>query len=227
MTEVPGHQISSRSDGGLLTHEEERPVLASPADGTDAERADVVAAARGDRGAWSRLYERNLGLVHGLLLLQVQRADAEDLAQEVFLKAMTRLQELREPEAFGPWLARVTRNEAAMLQRGRRRAELRLRTMAELAPRAEVGVGAGGAEGAEGVGRVDPESALAVIRGLPENYGEPLVLRLVEGLTGPQIAAALGMSHGAVRVSLSRGMAMLRAALKRGGAGGAGEARRS
>ena len=48
------------------------------------------------------------------------------------------------------------------------------------------------------------------MRGLPEAYREPLVLRLVEGLTGPEIAARTGMTHGSVRVNLCRGMAMLR-----------------
>jgi DNA-directed RNA polymerase specialized sigma24 family protein len=56
-------------------------------------------------------------------------------------------------------------------------------------------------------------SVLAAIHALPEAYHETLVLRLVEGLTGPQIAAALDMTHGSVRVNLTRGMEMLRAKL--------------
>ena len=54
---------------------------------------------------------------------------------------------------------------------------------------------------------------LGAIVGLPEAYQETLVLRLVEGLTGPQIAASLGMTHGSVRVNLCKGMEMLRAKL--------------
>jgi len=49
---------------------------------------------------------------------------------------------------------------------------------------------------------------------LPETYAETLVLRLVEGLTGPQIAACTGMTHGSVRVNLTRGMQMLRERLQ-------------
>ena len=51
---------------------------------------------------------------------------------------------------------------------------------------------------------------LEVIRGLPETYQETLILRLVEGLTGPQIATCTGLTEGSVRVNLHRGMNMLR-----------------
>ncbi len=51
---------------------------------------------------------------------------------------------------------------------------------------------------------------LAVLRTLPETYREPLMLRLVEGMTGPEIAARMGLTHGSVRVNLHRGMRMLR-----------------
>jgi len=51
---------------------------------------------------------------------------------------------------------------------------------------------------------------LGVVRGLPEAYREPLILRLVEGMTGPEIAARTGLTHGSVRVNLYRGMQLLR-----------------
>jgi len=51
---------------------------------------------------------------------------------------------------------------------------------------------------------------LAVVRALPEPYREPLILRLVEGMTGPEIAARTGLTHGSVRVNLCRGMQLLR-----------------
>jgi RNA polymerase sigma-70 factor, ECF subfamily len=52
-----------------------------------------------------------------------------------------------------------------------------------------------------------------VIRSLPETYRETLILRLVEGMTGPEIAARTGLTHGSVRVNLHRGMQQLRAKL--------------
>ena len=55
---------------------------------------------------------------------------------------------------------------------------------------------------------------LATIRTLPEAYREPLILRLVEGMTGPEIAARTGLKHGSVRVNLCRGMQLLREKLE-------------
>ena len=60
-------------------------------------------------------------------------------------------------------------------------------------------------------------AVLAAIRRLPEAYRETLVLRLVEGLTGPEIAERTGLQPGSVRVNLHRGMQMLRVALGGGG----------
>jgi RNA polymerase sigma-70 factor (ECF subfamily) len=60
-------------------------------------------------------------------------------------------------------------------------------------------------------------SVLAAIRRLPEAYRETLVLRLVEGMTGPEIAGRTGLTPGSVRVNLHRGMQMLREALGRSG----------
>ena len=51
---------------------------------------------------------------------------------------------------------------------------------------------------------------LDTIRGLPEAYRETLILRLVEGLTGPEIAGQTGLTPDSVRVNLHRGMKMLR-----------------
>jgi RNA polymerase sigma-70 factor (ECF subfamily) len=51
---------------------------------------------------------------------------------------------------------------------------------------------------------------LRTVRSLPEAYRETLILRLVEGMTGPEIAAKTGLSHGSVRVNLNRGMHQLR-----------------
>ena len=51
---------------------------------------------------------------------------------------------------------------------------------------------------------------LEIIRGLPDAYRETLILRLVEGMTGPEIAERTGLTAGSVRVNLHRGMKQLR-----------------
>ncbi|HLJ75151.1 MAG TPA: sigma-70 region 4 domain-containing protein, partial [Thermoanaerobaculia bacterium] len=57
-------------------------------------------------------------------------------------------------------------------------------------------------------------NVLAAIRGLPEAYREPLVLRLVEGMSGAEIADRTGLTDGSVRVNLHRGMQLLRESLE-------------
>ena len=64
---------------------------------------------------------------------------------------------------------------------------------------------------ARGEGReAEAAEALEIIRSLPEAYRETLVLRLVEGMTGPEIAARTGLQPASVRVNLHRGMKLLR-----------------
>jgi RNA polymerase sigma-70 factor (ECF subfamily) len=63
--------------------------------------------------------------------------------------------------------------------------------------------------------RTEALLVLAAIRSLPEAYSETLTLRLVEGMTGPEIAARTGLTEGSVRVNLHRGMKRLRERLER------------
>jgi len=51
-------------------------------------------------------------MVHGILLARVPRSEVDDLVQDVFLLALRRLDTLRDPCAFGPWLAMIARNRA-------------------------------------------------------------------------------------------------------------------
>jgi RNA polymerase sigma-70 factor (ECF subfamily) len=157
----------------------------------------VDAARQGDRGAFGELYVRYAPMVHGILLARVPRPEVEDLVQEVFVIAMQALGQLRDASVFGPWLAAIARNRANDRHRRFRRTE-------ELPPELP---GAIHPEG-EGLG------ILAMIRALPEAYRETLVMRLVEGMTGPEIAERTGLSPGSVRVNLHRGMMQLRAKLQ-------------
>jgi len=58
--------------------------------------------------------------------------------------------------------------------------------------------------------KTEAREILKVIRALPDAYRETLVLRLVEGLTGPEIAGQTGLTPESVRVNLHRGMKLLR-----------------
>src|ERR1043166_6053697 len=72
----------------------------------------IRAVAAGDRDAFTRLYGEYSRMVHAVLLGRVPRRDVDDLVQDVFLTAYTRIRELREPAAFGGWIATIARNRA-------------------------------------------------------------------------------------------------------------------
>jgi RNA polymerase sigma-70 factor, ECF subfamily len=167
--------------------------------------ATWVAAARdGDRTAFGQLYERYARMVHGVLLAKVRVGDVDDLVQEVFIRALRRLSTLRETASFGAWLAAIARNVAHDYHRRLVPEE----PLPDDAPDHDVQYGMSG-------GDQDRPSAaiLEALMSLSETYRETLILRLVEGMTGPEIAARTGMTHGSVRVNLHRGMEQLRAKL--------------
>ena len=181
-----------------------QPATPAVSTGEHDERALVAAARAGDRKAWETLWQRYGPLVHGVALARAGADAADDLTQEVFIKAMSQIGTLQDEHRLGYWLVTIARNAAASRGRSAWRAGLRLVGLAR-----ERRVGSGGAATVE-VGE-EARRVLGAIAALPEAYQETLVLRLVEGLTGPQIAASLGMTHGSVRVNLSKGMEMLRA----------------
>ena len=161
---------------------------------TASEDARLVLAARGgDRAAFGELYRRHARTIHGVALAHVPFSEADDLVHDVFLVAMRKLDSLREPGAFAGWLITIARNRANDFHR-------KPRATGELPPES------GSSAPDEGEAR----AALEAIRALPEAYRETLILRLVEGMTGPEIAARTGLTPASVRVNLHRGMKQLR-----------------
>jgi RNA polymerase sigma-70 factor (ECF subfamily) len=156
-------------------------------------------ARRGNEAAFARLYDRYARVIHGVLLARAPRADVEDLVQEVFLAAWNRLDALRDPAAFGGWLATIARNRATDFHR-------RGVDFVELPADLKAPDGT--------ASRTEALAILEIIRTLPDAYRETLVLRLVEGFTGPEIAERTGLTPASVRVNLHRGMKLLRARLE-------------
>jgi RNA polymerase sigma-70 factor (ECF subfamily) len=161
------------------------------------ERSLVQQAREGSRVAFGELYQQYVRMVHGLLLARVPHCEVEDLVQDVFLVALRRLSSLRDDNAFGGWLAMIARNHAIDYHRtAPKTAELEEDMLRQAPP--------------------EPE-ALAVldsIRSMPDAYRETLTLRLVEGLSGQEIADQTGLTPDSVRVNLHRGMKMLREKLE-------------
>jgi RNA polymerase sigma-70 factor, ECF subfamily len=171
----------------------------------------VHAAQQGDRLALDQLFAQFARAVHGVVLSRVPWAEAEDLVQDVFVIAMQRIGTLRDPEAFGGWLAAIARNRATdYLRRAPRLVELK----DDVEQRGAMKSRGGMARGPGSSDHADALAALDAIRSLPEAYRETLMLRLVEGMTGPEIAARTGLTPDSVRVNLHRGMKQLRERLK-------------
>ena len=175
------------------------------------EDAMLVSDARtGDRVAFGRLYDRYARMVHGVLLAKVPVGEVDDLVQDVFLLALRRLSTLRETGSFGAWLTVIARNLANDYHRHSVPED-------QLAPQGQRVDDTNEREIEHGNTSGDDQSpAVAIldaIRALPDAYRETLILRLVEGMTGPEIAARTGLTHGSVRVNLHRGMQQLRAKL--------------
>jgi RNA polymerase sigma-70 factor (ECF subfamily) len=162
--------------------------------GDFSEDAALVRAARaGDRAAFGQLYERYGRVVHGVVLAHVPYAEVDDLVQDVFLIALRRLDTLREPLAFAGWLLAIARNRANDFHRRPHKTEALQDVSASSNP-----------------SDYEARVALEAIQSLPESYRETLTLRLVEGMTGQEIALRTGLTHASVRVNLHRGMKQLR-----------------
>jgi RNA polymerase sigma-70 factor (ECF subfamily) len=171
----------------------------------------IPAAQGGDRLAFGELYAQYARAVHGIVLSRVPRADVDDLVQDVFVIAMQRLGTLRDPESFGGWLAAIARNRATdYLRRMPQTKEL----TDDLLSSDAVSAQAFSVRAASAPDRMEALAVLATIRALPDAYRETLVLRLVEGMTGPEIAVRTGLTAASVRVNLHRGMKQLRERLR-------------
>lgn len=155
-------------------------------------------AQRGSQTAFAWLYRAFAPLVHTIHLGRAPHARAEELAQDTFAIAFAQLGQLREATQFGPWIAAIAR-------RHRGRGGIDEESLRDDHDRASPAAGPDD--------RAEAERVLHAIRSLPEAYRETLLLRLVEGLSGPEIAALTGLTAASVRVNLHRGMAKLRAAL--------------
>ena len=147
----------------------------------------------GDEEAFGELYKMFAPMVHGIVLARVPRDEVQDIVQEVFLSAYRNLHTLRDKNATGAWLATIARNRAVEFYR-------------QLKPTVELSEDLRDKNDSNAEAR----EILKIIRTLPETYRETLVLRLVEGMTGQEIAERCGLTPESVRVNLHRGMKILR-----------------
>lgn len=188
-------------DGATLSMN--APLLESDSTYVD-DSALVRRSAAGDTRAFEQLYRSHVGRVHGaiLRLVGMDRARAEELTQEAFVRAWQKLSSFRHESAFSTWLYRLGVNTALMELRGRREAESVDDATLEYAAGGEVPFCAGE--------RGDLERAVSA---LPPRARAVLVLHDVEGWKHEEIGAELGMATGSSKAQLHRARGLLRRAL--------------
>ncbi|HET7656258.1 MAG TPA: sigma-70 family RNA polymerase sigma factor [Luteimonas sp.] len=174
----------------------------------DVDAALARSAAAGDTSAFEALYRRHAGRVLGVILRLVghDRARAEDLAQDAFVRAWQALPGYRFESAFSTWLHRLAVNTALMDMRARRS-----RIQADGDDEALERAGGADSAGHGTALSMDLERAVA---SLPPRARAVLVLYDVEGWKHEEIAEALGMAVGSSKAHLHRARGLLRERLE-------------
>ena len=173
----------------------------------DDDRQAVEACLSGDRGAFDRLVERHQREVYRLCFRYLgNHEDANDVAQDAFLRAYRALASFRGDSAFSTWLYRIAVNACLSFRRSRRPAE-------ELDPAL--------ADPREGADHdVFRRERAAAVRGaiatLPDKQRATLILKVYHDLSHEEIARAMGSTVGTVKANLFHALAKLRQRLGRG-----------
>jgi RNA polymerase sigma-70 factor (ECF subfamily) len=168
-----------------------------------AQEKEVVARAQGgDVSAFEQLYRSNAGRVYGLCLrLSGNPTTAQELAQDVFVRAWQRLSSFRGESAFFSWLYTLTVNLAFSEGRSRKRRLARITSTDDLTP-FERPQAPPAPEKA-----MDLEKAIA---GLPPGARAVFVLHDVEGYKHEEIAALTGVATGTSKAQLHRARKLLK-----------------
>jgi RNA polymerase sigma-70 factor (ECF subfamily) len=166
--------------------------------------ADLVRAVlNGQKQAFAALVKRYERSVRAAAMnLRSDHESVQDIAQEAFLKAYENLPALRRPEAFGPWLMKITRRCALNMVRQRP-------TETALDP-ADVS----SVQGADGRLNEEEQRLLAAVLKLPESEKQVVMLRYFSGQSVREVAEVLGRSVSTVTKQLSRAHKRLRNILK-------------
>jgi len=166
----------------------------------------------GDRLAFARLVEEHQVIARRVAVTMVGwGGDADDVVQDAFVRAFTRLDQLEEGRRFRPWLLAIVANGARNHHRSTgRRAAVTLRVAVRPdEPAAAVGTDPAVAAEADEARR----RLAAAVAALPERDREVVALRYFAELTEAEAAEALGCPAGTVKSRLSRALARLRTAL--------------
>jgi RNA polymerase sigma-70 factor, ECF subfamily len=169
------------------------------------DRQTIEAWRNGDPEAFDRLVERYQRNVYNLCYRYVNNHhDANDMAQEAFLKAYRALDRFRGDSAFSTWLYRIAVNTCLSFRGSRKPQDELPETLTD--PRESVVAGLEREDQAREVRRA--------IAALPEKQRATLILKIYHELSHEEVADILGSSVGTVKANLFHAMTKLRKQLK-------------
>lgn len=183
-----------------------QPALESPPSSPAGEADLVERARRGDGGAYEALMRgHEQAAFRTAFLIVGSAADAEDVAQEAFLKAYRALGRFRAGSPFRPWLLRIVGNEARNHLRaaGRRAFHQQRALVLEAVPAEQT-------TDAEVLRRDERRRVLAAVERLNERERTAILGRYFIGLTDAEAAAALGVPRATVKMRTWRALQKLR-----------------
>ena len=164
----------------------------------ESDRQLVLQARLGDRSAYSELVARHQGRVRGWLgHLCGDHAEADDLAQEAFVRAWTRIGDLKDAARFSAWLMKIAYNEFLQSRRSARKRERLVERLA-----AEQDPSANAASAAQPEIAVELERVLSV---LSERERAVVVLNYAYGYSHGEVSEMTGLALGTVKSLIHRG----------------------
>ncbi|HUW31696.1 MAG TPA: TIGR03435 family protein [Planctomycetota bacterium] len=180
--------------------------------GVDPADDELVRRARkGDVLAFEQLIRRYFDMVYSVAYVRLQRRDAaEDLAQEVFLRAFLHLDTVREPSRFAAWLGQVTRRLAYRWQQDRRRHS----SLIAIVPLESLAADVADTRVEKASETMENRETVRAVRDaifqLPAEQAEILLLRFGEGLNPPEIARRLDLHATTVRRRIDKALASMK-----------------
>lgn len=168
----------------------------------------IAAALQGDIDSFGAVVERYWNMAVALALSKVNDAvEAEDIAQDSFIKAYLQLHQLRDASRFAGWLSKIVAQQC--INRIRKKAR-ETRILSCETTVLEALNSAFAHDTNPGLTKQQTYSVRQAIGRLPERFQKLIIMRFIAGLSTPEIAKQLGKRNGTVRVWLYRAYQILR-----------------
>ncbi len=172
----------------------------------DEEKNIILKAQKGDIAAFEKLVSANEAFVYNLAMRTLgNEQDAQDAAQEVFIKVWTSLSSFRGESKLSVWLYRITSNVCTDILRRRRNDTVSLVTENDEGGENQFDIPDTAPTPQEALEKKERQSALAAaLETLPEDYRKALLLRESGGMSYAEIASLLHTDLGTVKSRIFR-----------------------